>query len=138
MPELDFETWKVILTVFTVLAVIVGWVVVHVLTAKRDAENKRREITLKYMISAYRILTQEVSHRKPTDERREKLENLLSDIQLFGTESQVRLAIQLANEVANGGAFELDPLIKNLRNNLRDELGLGVIKENVKWLRFNE
>lgn len=138
MPELDFETWKVILTVFAVLAVIVGWVVVHVLTAKRDAENKRREITLKYMISAYRILTQEVSHRKPTDERREKLENLLSDIQLFGTESQVRLAIQLANEVANGGAFELDPLINNLRNNLRDELGLGVIKENVKWLRFNE
>ena len=104
----------------------------------RDASNKRREIRLQYLIDAYRILTNEVSQRDQNPERREKLENLLSDIQLFGSLSQVELSKQLANEVASGAGFELSPLIISLRDDLRKELNLSEVSGKVKWLRFRE
>jgi len=66
------------------------------------------------LINAYRVLTNEISHRTETPERSEKLENILSDIQLFGSTYQVELTKSLADQVASGGEFELDPLINNL------------------------
>lgn len=133
MAELDY--YKIIVTIS--LAVL-GWLVAHYFTAKRDVANKRRELRLQYLIDAYQVLTNDVSHRKLTYERNIKLENLLSDIQLYGSEIQVNLAKQLAIDVAAGIGFELDPLIKCLRDDLRKELNLKKIDGNVKWLRFKE
>lgn len=131
MLELDYV--KIIITI--TLAVL-GWLIAHYFTAKRDSANKRREIRLQYLINAYQIITNEISHRERSPERNEKLENLLSDIQLFGSDHQVELAKQLATDVAAGIGFELDPLIVSLRNDLREELNLSEINGNVKWLRF--
>jgi hypothetical protein len=39
--------------------------------------------------------------------------------------------------VAEGGEFQLDLLINNLRNDLRKELNLEMVSGNVRWLRFN-
>ncbi len=133
MLELDY--YKIIVTIS--LAVL-GWLVAHYFTAKRDVSNKRRELRLQYLIGAYQVLTNEISHRDPNPERSFKLENLLSDIQLYGSENQVDLAKQLATDVAAGIGFELEPLIKSLRDDLRKELHLSKISGNVKWLRFKE
>ncbi len=122
----------------TVSIAVVGWVVGHYFTTKRDKNHKRREISIEHLINAYRILTNEISHRQQSNERSTKLENILSDIQLFGSTEQVELAKQLAVEVATGGEFQLDPLINSLRNDLRKQLGLCSINGNVKWLRFKE
>jgi len=130
---MDLGCLKIIATI--TLAVI-GWVVAHFFTAKRDLENKRREISIEHLVNAYRVLANEVSHREQNEERREKLENLLSDIQLFGSTEQVRLARDLADEVAAGKSFELDPLINSLRNDLREQLNLAPVEGNVRWLRF--
>ena len=131
---MDFDYLKLALTV--ALAVI-GWIVAHRVTADRDRKNKRREISLEHLVNAYRILTNEVTHRDLNTKRTESLENILSDIQLFGSLDQVELAKELAVQVAEGRGFELDPLINSLRDDLRFQLQLEVVVGNVKWLRFN-
>ena len=42
----------------------------------------------------------------------------------------------LADEVASGREYELEPLIHSLRTELRIQLELEPIDGNVRWLRF--
>jgi len=128
----ELEYLKIIITIC--LAVI-GWLIAHSFTAKRDLKNKQRELSTTHLINAYRILTNDVSHRELTDARQEKLENILADIQLFGSKEQVELAKNLAISASAGGQFELDPLINSLRNDLRKALNLPKVENNVQWLR---
>ena len=131
---MDLDYVKIIITI--VLAVI-GWLIGHYFTSQRDISNKRRELVINHLIETYRILANDISHREQSGETNLKLENLLSDIQLFGNNSQIELAKQLADEIAGGGSFELNNLLVELRDNLRKELNLSPVIGNVKWLRFN-
>lgn len=130
---MDLDYIKIIVTI--ALAVI-GWLIGHYFTARRDVANKRRELVISHLIETYRILANDISHRQQTESTNLKLESMLSDIQLFGSSKQIELAKQLADEVANGGSFELSPILLALRDNLREELNLSSVKGNVKWLRF--
>ncbi|MCK5113371.1 MAG: hypothetical protein KAR11_01260 [Phycisphaerae bacterium] len=130
------ETYLQII-VGVVLAVI-GWVIGNYFSNKRSLVSKRREIVTEHLINAYRILTCEISHRELIPDRKEKLENILSDIQLFGSLEHVELARELTEGLATNKAFELDPLINSLRDDLREELNLKNITGNIKWLRFSE
>jgi hypothetical protein len=130
----DLDYFKILATVS--LAVI-GWLIAHYFTSKRDLINKKREITIEHLISAYRILTNEIAHREPNETRSHALETILSDIQMFGSLEQISLAKELANEVAEGKVFELDPLINSLRTDLRNQLDLKPVEGNIQWLRFN-
>ena len=114
--------------------VALGWIAAHYFTNRRDRIAKRRDISLEHLINAYRILTNEISHREDMDER--KLEAVITDIQLFGSQKQIDVAKILAEEAAQKEHFELDALINCLRNDLRNELGLPKVGGNVKWLRF--
>lgn len=122
----------------TIILALIGWIVGYYFTTRKDINQKRRDISIDHLINAYRILTNDISHRKGTKENNIKLENILSDIQLFGSVEQVELARNLAETVASGGEFKLDPLINSLRNDLRRMIGLKEIKGNVTWLRFND
>ncbi|AHJ11750.1 hypothetical protein [Sulfurospirillum multivorans] len=132
---MELEYLKIIITIC--LAVI-GWLIAHSFTARRDLKNKQRELSTTHLINAYRILTNDVANRELTDERKEKLENILADIQLFGSKKQVEFAKNLAITVAEGNQFELNPLINSLRNDLRKELNLSKVEGNIKWLRFTK
>jgi hypothetical protein len=132
---MNIDYLKILMTI--VLAVI-GWIIGYYFTTRKDINQKRRDISIEHLINAYRILTNEISHRKETQESNIKLENILSDIQLFGSLEQVNLAKDLADTVASGGEFQLDPLINSLRNDLRKMIGLKKIKGNVKWLRYKD
>jgi hypothetical protein len=120
----------------TVIVAVLGWLVGHYFTNKRDRASKRRDVSLQHLINAYRVLTDDISHRPETIERTNKLESIITDIQLFGSKKQIELVKQLVVEVAAGGEFQLDPLINDLRNDLRKEIGLQEIEGNVKWLRI--
>ena len=132
---MDIDYLKIFVTV---LLAVIGWVIAHFFTARRDLASKRRELSTQHLINEYRVLTNDVSHREPNPERREKLENILSDIQLFGSDEQVKMARKLAGDVAAGEVFALDPLINSLRDDLRKQLDLSRVAGNVKWLRFKE
>ncbi len=124
--------------VVTVLLAIAGWLFAGWLNSLRDSANKRREIVVQHLIDAYKTLTQEIGRRDTTVESITKLENLLSEIQLFGSRKQVDLARKLSNQTAQEGVSTIDPLIEDMRDTLRKELGLEPLEGNTIWLRFTE
>ena len=132
---MNFDYLKIFVTIF--LAVI-GWLVGHYFTTKRDVSNKRRELIIQHLIEAYRIMANEVSHRDKSAERDKKFEDILSDIQLFGSSHQINLVKKLIEELSIGAVVELDPLINSLRDDLRKQLKLRYIEGNIRWLRFEE
>jgi hypothetical protein len=130
---MDFELVKLIVTVLVAVA---GWIFAGWLSSRRDTANKRRDLVVQHLIDAYKIFTQEIGHREKSIESITKLENLLSEIQLFGSRTQVELARKLSNQVAQDGASEIDPLVEEMRNSLRKELGLEPVEGATIWLRF--
>jgi hypothetical protein len=136
LRSMNETAWDVIKFLSTGLIAVFGWIIGHYFTSKRDITNKRRELTIQHLIGAYRILTNEISHRVLTNDTRTKLESIVTEIQLFGSEEQVNLVKKLANDVASGKEYELDPLINSLRRDLRKQLDLKEVESNVTWLRF--
>lgn len=123
-------------TYITIVIGIAGWYIVHFLTSRRDRVQRRRQLSTEHLIEAYRILTREISNRPLSKEKTTKLENIVSDIQLFGSVKQVELAQELVDTMTRNEKFDLDPLINSLRNDLRKQLRLKPVQGNVKWLRF--
>jgi hypothetical protein len=121
----------------TVAIAVLGWIVGHYFTSRRDRLTKKRDISLQYQINAYRVLTDDISHRPQVEERIRKLESVITDIQLFGSARQISLVKKLATDVVEVGEFELDSLINDLRDDLRREIGLSKVSSNVKWLRWH-
>ncbi len=122
----------------TIVVVAFGWLVLHCLAIQRANTAKRKELVLEYLVSVFRDLSNEVAYREKSPERDKKLENSLSEIQIFGTIEQVSLAKSLADNLASDGVSEIAPLINNLRDSLRKELGLDAVSENISWLRLQK
>jgi hypothetical protein len=126
----------VIAAVVTTVVIIVGWYVVHYLTGKRDQANKRRELRVQYLIEAYRRL-EFAGNRPLTKEVAPEFEKAIADIQLFGTPKQVELAQAFALGFAKNGMHSLDPLLNELRQELRRELNLESVQPSIKYLRIS-
>ena len=124
--------------VVTIILAIIGWIIAHYFTSLREIEQKRRELTTKILIDSFYVLADEIAQRELTEERKSKLEFTITQIQLFGTEEQVKLIWKLVFELRNGNSFDLDPLINSLRNSLREDLKLSKLESNVSWLRYKK
>ena len=133
---MDKDLLDIIKFIGTALIAVVGWIFGHYFTSKRDKSNKRRDLTIQHLINAYRILTNEIAHRPSSKDSDQKLELIISEIQLFGSTEQAKMARQLAHNIADKKGFDLDPLINSLRSDLREQLNLKVIDGNVTWLRY--
>ena len=48
------EVEFIIKLLVTVIVAVVGWIIAHYFTSRRDLSNKRREIQTSYLIDAYR------------------------------------------------------------------------------------
>ena len=128
---------KVFLPLFlTAIITIIGWFIAHQLSSERNRINKHRDIRLEYLISAYLSLA-DASLRPPAPNSPyfQKMESAIADIQLFGSESQIEQVKAFLQEYDTKGKGSLDPLMNSLRNDLRKELKLSQIKENVHWFR---
>jgi len=119
-----------------VLVAVVGWFIGSWLNASRDQTNKRREIRLQYQIETYRRLAL-ASQRKPEPGSKyfRDLEAAVADVQLFGTESQIREVSKFLEQWKAQGRGETDELLVDLRNDLRKELGQPPVPGNVQWFR---
>jgi hypothetical protein len=131
--------WQLLIPLLITTGVaILGWCVGHALNARRDRNNKRREVRVQYLIEAYRGL-EAGTCRGPIHgtEFGKRFESAIADIQLFGTSEQARIAKELATAIAtrqdNASAT---PLLLSLRNALRMELGLGEINEKPVQFRL--
>ncbi|OJW12514.1 hypothetical protein [Mucilaginibacter sp. 44-25] len=128
----------VIKTTITVTIAAVGWVVAHYFNTKRDKTLKRREIITKHLIDSYKILAYDIVHREYSVELVRKLELPLVELQLFGTKRQIELAQKLAYDMKKGGAVNMNDLINDLRAELRKELELEPVNEDIHFIRYKK
>ncbi|MEO8006268.1 MAG: preprotein translocase subunit YajC, partial [Betaproteobacteria bacterium] len=92
---------------------------------QRQRENRQETERLKSLVAAYRSLAGSFS--PATGEHRSQIEEALGDIVLFGSIRQVELAARHALAVTRGEAVDYQPLINELRSDLRTQLGLEPI-----------
>ena len=122
------EYYTLIISMFALLCTILSWFVIHGLNQKRDFANKKKELRIKYLISAWQLL-ESVSNR--TDETlQHNLEKAIADIQLFGTLKQIRLSREFALKFSQNKIADSTELLNELRNDLRKELNLDKVSSS--------
>jgi hypothetical protein len=130
------ELIKIALTFLAWISVVIGWVVTDYLTKRRDVESQKRKIRTDYLVNVFRFLATSISNRNPSEEDWRKFEDIIADIQLFGTPEQIRLLKAVTNQIAEKKEFDLDPILNNLRDHLRSDLDLESIDGNIRWIRY--
>jgi len=116
--------------IVTATLAVAGWYAVHRLSMNRDQENKRCELRIQYLLEAYRRL-ENSSNRRDLSAYARDLESALADIQLLGSKDQVQLAHEFAVSMAKNQAGSLDPLVANIRSELRRELPLEPLPDRI-------
>ncbi len=122
---------EIILSSFLIIS---GWGITHYLALKKSAKDKKREVTIEYLINAWR--TMESASNRLDNSHNAKLETAIADIQLLGTQKQIELAQKFADQIAQTRSGDTLELLIQLREDLRIELGLNPVKRNLKILRF--
>ena len=90
---------------------IIGGLVAHWLAVWRDRRNKRKDQRVQYLIEAYRRLSKASNHPK-LFEIADEVQSAVNDIQLFGTEQQIKLAEKFTFDLANNKVADLDELFQ--------------------------
>ena len=109
----------------------IGWVVAHRLTLRREVKSKQRETIVKFLIEAYQKLVSLAYDskygKKGNDEylqRVGELQLVMLNIQLFGSDEQIILAKSILDGLTNKNPIDFLPLLNKLRDDLRKELHL--------------
>lgn len=128
---LTIEFAQIIIPALVAFAVVA---LTHIFTVRRETAIRRREQRIGYLIAAYRGLSKANNHPRLW-EVADDLEQAISDIQLFGTPEQIRLAQDFGERLAKAQTAELDPLLTELRNSLRKEVGQKAVTGRILWLK---
>ena len=134
---MDFDLLKVIITI--ALAVL-GWVTGHWLNLSRSRVLKRRELKTQYLIDVYRKLDNFISCLVAGSSSKEAISDInsvITDIQLFGSQEQIDMAVKITKVLALDKQVpteELSNLVQDLRNELRSELSLTKVNTKVAYL----
>jgi hypothetical protein len=121
--------------VVTVLSVLVAALLSHLFTRFRDRDNRRREQRIDYLVSAFRGLAK-ANHHPRLHEIADDLEQAVVDIQLFGSPKQIELARRFATALGTTQEADMDDLLNELRDSLRQELGRKKVSGNLVWLKI--
>lgn len=120
-----------------IAAAAVAAVLAHRFTSRRDVANRRSDLRIEYLITAYRTLV-DVVHRDlpPGSADARAFEKGIADIQLLGSSKQVEMALGVAEEMSTQGGAGLEDLLVLLRNDLREELQLESMDKPPMHLRM--
>ena len=120
----------------TATLTILGWLVAHRFSAWRNRKNSQREERLHHLVAAYQTLAQIRGHDEAW-KLGDKIRLAIADIQVFGTEEQIRNTvawIEAAMVKGNIAIDELDVLVESLRADLRGELGMKAVATKIWWV----
>lgn len=115
---------------------VIGWIVVYIFAIRQNTQIKKKEVTIEYLIQAWGKL-EKASNRKDNRYNTE-IETAIADIQLFGTNRQIELAQQFAEEIARNKESSALDLLVLLREDLRKELKLERVPRKFKFVRFSK
>ena len=121
--------------VVTFAVATMGWWAAHTLSARRDVTNERRKLRVTYLLEAYRRLEGSVlaSDHKTNSSQ---IASAIADIQLLGSPSQVKMAVEFTKLLASHESQEclseaFHKLLLDLRQSLRTELQLESVNEKI-------
>jgi hypothetical protein len=121
---------------FTAIVALGGYWLLHHFSAKRDRVNKQRDLRIEYLISTYsRLANANLRKPEPGSQYFRDMETAMDDIQLFGTDSQIKKANEMMDEFQETRSARLNELLRDLRDDLRQEMDLPEIKRDVQWFR---
>ncbi|MES2842535.1 MAG: preprotein translocase subunit YajC [Pseudomonadota bacterium] len=104
-------------------------VVMQRVQQRRQRENRQETERLKSLVAAYRALAGSFS--PATVENASQMEETLAEIVLFGSLPQVELAAACARALRRGESPDYQPLVEELRSDLRRQLGLEPIPDTL-------
>ncbi len=113
---------------------IIGWIVVYILAFRKNTRIKKKDITINYLIEAWRKL--EKASNRVDDKYLHEIETAIADIQLFGTRKQIELAQQFSEKFAKERQGSTLELLTLLREDLRKELNLEKAPKKFRFLRI--
>lgn len=108
--------------------------VTHVLTRRREADRRRAEKIIGYRIQAWRGIADQTG--RPLDA--DAFEKALAEIILFGNEKEVQLVSRIMDDFVAQHTSDTTELLKLLRRNIREELGLKKTSIEFRWLRISD
>lgn len=126
LPTKDIITLSV-----TILLAVGGWLIGHWLTARREIEQKKREIRVVHLREAYLKLAN-LADRGSLPEDIHDVQDAFNDIQIFGEERQIGLMATFIQELNEGKSPQINELLKELRNEIRQHIGLKSI-DDYRW-----
>jgi hypothetical protein len=109
--------------IIPILSALLGLIIGHWLSLRRDFENKKREIRVNYLIEAYRKLERGATPNAKNFNKGD-FESAIADIQMLGNPEQVIIAYEFAIKASQGDGSKLQKLLENLRMELRKELSI--------------
>jgi len=124
------------------LVVIYGWPVAHKQNLERDLEAKKWDILIEVYRRVEGVANRSLGEGPMAEDlqRAHRFEDALGDIQLLGSKEQVQLAVGVVQTMVSSPNAEADmnPLLISLRRDLRRELQLPQVDENLVHLRIRQ
>lgn len=124
--------WNVVIAIIGLMLTVLGWHISNVYQYRHEVENKKRDKVVDYLIISYFRIADACNRdvaKESESERRYNLERALEDIQLFGSERQIELAKLAYKGFVLDKSTSMDNLLQDLRNSLREELGLERVND---------
>jgi hypothetical protein len=129
------ELNDIIALIASVTIAVTGWVVAHGLSSRRELEQKKRELRVKYLREAYLNIAN-LCDRGEYPRDIANLQDALNDIQLFGEETQINLVGKVVTQLANNETANFNELLKQLRNEIRGHIGLNSLQSTRWYIRI--
>lgn len=120
------NVWSFIISLTALLFSFISIFIAHFLSKKRDLINKKKEMRIKYLITAWQLL--ERASNRQDNSLIYDLEKAIADIQLFGSLEQIRLSKELVSTFMKTRTADTSVLLNELRNDLRKELDLDTVE----------
>jgi hypothetical protein len=128
---------------FTVVLAVVGWLVAHYFTSKRDTANSRRAVRIDALSACYKVFVR--SGIDGVMLKKDKAGNLINNaipiedavalIHLYGSQEQSDMASAYAKQVADTSTGTSTALVNSLRWDIRRMLGQPDLSLEPTYLR---
>ena len=115
---------------------VVGALITHQFSSRRDVSNKKRELIVRNLIEAYEAFDSSTL-RDPMEEML-AVESAVAKLQLFGDQKIINLTHEFCDEMSKSGSQNIDRLMKEIRRQIRLELELPSTDSDFKILRYTE
>ena len=121
----------------TILLAVLGWIVAHVLSQKRNLKEKRREVRVTHLREAYLVLC-DAADQGLSEKNISDVQHALNDIQLVADRKHYELIGRCVTDITERGSASLDELLTNLRDDIRADLDLPPMPGERWWLGISK